>query len=58
MLHRMIRQIKVSSDRFRCVFVVFLYASKVGSEVGRGGGGGEGGGVRQAAMHGTFKIHG
>ena len=29
MLLRMIGQIKVSSDRFRCVFVVFLHVAKV-----------------------------
>ena len=29
MLLRMIGQIKVSGDRFRCVFVVFLYVAKV-----------------------------
>ena len=28
MLLRMIGQIEVSSDRFRCDFVVFLYAAK------------------------------
>ena len=32
MLHRMILQIKVSSDRLRCVFVVFLYVAKMFSE--------------------------
>ena len=32
MLLRMIGQIKVSGDRFRCVFVVFLYVAKVFSE--------------------------
>ena len=32
MLFRMIGQIKVSGDRFRCVFVVFLYVAKVFSE--------------------------
>ena len=32
MLPRMIAQIKVSSDRFRGVFVVFLYVAKVFSE--------------------------
>ena len=32
MLHRMIRQIKVSSDRLRCVFVMFLYVAKMFSE--------------------------
>ena len=31
-LHRVIRQIKVSSDRLRCVFVVFLYVAKMFSE--------------------------
>ena len=31
-LLRMIRQIKLSSDRFRCVFVVSLYVTKVLSE--------------------------
>ena len=28
-LLRMIGQIKVSGDRFRCAFVVFLYVAKV-----------------------------
>ena len=28
MLLRMIRQIEVSGDRFRCVFVVFLYVAR------------------------------
>ena len=32
MLLRMIRQIKVSSDRFRSVLIVFLYVAKVFSE--------------------------
>ena len=32
MLLRMIGQIKVSSDQFRCVFGVFLYVAKVFSE--------------------------
>ena len=32
MLLRMIGQIKGSSDQFRCIFVVFLYDSKVFSE--------------------------
>ena len=32
MLLRMIGQIKVSGDQFRCVFVVFLYVAKVFSE--------------------------
>ena len=32
MLFRMIGQIKESGDRFRCVFVVFLYVAKVFSE--------------------------
>ena len=32
MLLRMIRQIKVSGDRFRSVFFVFLYVAKVFSE--------------------------
>ena len=32
MLLRMIGQIKVSGDRSRCVFVVFLYIAKVFSE--------------------------
>ena len=32
MLFRMIVEIKVSRDRFRCVFVVFLYVTKVFSE--------------------------
>ena len=32
MLPRMIEQIKVSGDRFRSVFVVFLYVAKVFSE--------------------------
>ena len=32
MLLRMIGPIKVSGDRFRCVFVVFLYVAKVLSE--------------------------
>ena len=31
MLHRVIRQINVSRDRFRCVSVVFLYAAKIHS---------------------------
>ena len=29
MLLRMIGQIKVSGDKFRCIFVVFLYVTKV-----------------------------
>ena len=32
MLVRMIREIKVPRDRFRCVLVVFLYVTKVFSE--------------------------
>jgi len=32
MLLRMIREIKVPRDRLRCVFVVFLYITKVFSE--------------------------
>ena len=32
MLLRIIEQIKESSDRFRCVFVVFLHVAKVFSE--------------------------
>ena len=32
MLARMIREIKVPRDRFRCVLVVFLYVTKVFSE--------------------------
>ena len=32
MLPTMIGQIKVSGDRFRCVFVVFVYVAKVLSE--------------------------
>ena len=32
MLHRMVRQIEVSGNRFRCVFVVFLYVAKMFSE--------------------------
>ena len=32
MLLRMIREIEVSRDRFRYVFVVFLYVTKVSSE--------------------------
>ena len=32
MLLRMIGRIEVSGDRFRCVFVVFLYVGKVFSE--------------------------
>ena len=32
MLVRMIREIKVPRDRFRCVLVVFFYVTKVFSE--------------------------